>query len=493
MKVSLAGYNVDADWLDILTDSIWLEPDPQSPSVNTGELPVCSYNYTPEAIAAAYARISRKTKSLEILRKEARDDLSKAQTSCEDIVFGMGHASVQEHAFLQFDIEGVSLIAVEALQHSRLASYMQRSYRYCGTPFDYYTPLGLWSSMVEDEYLACVKVLHETYLAIRKRLRKFHIDRGLSKKDAFIAAQEDARYVTPMASLTSLAMSINARSLCSMIRRLLVNGRDECGALGEALLEVSGTKVSSLIRHVKATEYQRNLVVTPERMAEASTDFDVNGRWMHCVAEPLVELCNEIDGACHVARAELFMRGSEDYKYSDLSSGSYPVIDKALRGLQSFDALPRSFELLGPFIFQVELSGAAYDQLKRHRMATVIPQQRTGCCGVTMPPIMEEAGCVDLFSKAAFASAVVYKKMRWLDRNAAEYILLHGHRLRALISMNARELYHFCRLRMDANAQWEIRSVASQMAKLAVQAVSPENAAVLQALCGKDEFETRTP
>ena len=76
MKVSLAGYNIDSSLISNL------------PNPNVA---------TPEVISAAYARISRSTKSVTELRDIARDEVEKARESNENIIFEMGHSSIAEH------------------------------------------------------------------------------------------------------------------------------------------------------------------------------------------------------------------------------------------------------------------------------------------------------------------------------------------------------------------------------------------------------------
>ena len=53
--------------------------------------------------------------------------------------------------------------------------------------------------------------------------------------------------------------------------------------------------------------------------------------------------------------------------------------------------------------------------------------------------------------------------------------------------MNARDMYHFSRLRMDGHAQWEIRALAREMVGQAQQ----EAPMVMALACGKDEFADR--
>ena len=60
-----------------------------------------------------------------------------------------------------------------------------------------------------------------------------------------------------------------------------------------------------------------------------------------------------------------------------------------------------------------------------------------------------------------------YDELRKHSAPAAAYILTNAHKRKVLVKMNARELYHFARLRMDRHAQWEIRRLAEKMIGLA--------------------------
>ena len=88
MKIFLAGYNVDSHILDEMKiKSGWKDN-----------------NVTPETLSASYARISRDPRDIDQLRDEACREVDRARKSNESIIFGMGHASVAEHAVFNFDI-----------------------------------------------------------------------------------------------------------------------------------------------------------------------------------------------------------------------------------------------------------------------------------------------------------------------------------------------------------------------------------------------------
>ncbi len=128
LKVILAGHNVDRQALEEL--------------VKKGEITQHDLdNLTPEGISAAYAHISRNPKSATELRADARKELEKARKSNQTIIFKMGHQSVAEHAVLNFDILGISRLAIEFLEAQRLCSYTEKSQRYITMEGDYVVPV----------------------------------------------------------------------------------------------------------------------------------------------------------------------------------------------------------------------------------------------------------------------------------------------------------------------------------------------------------------
>ena len=105
MKIILAGYNLDSEVIEELKKS--------SPSRE---------DITPETLSASYARISRDPRPIDELRRVARKEVERARRSNRTIIFKMGHHSVAEHAVFNFDIIGVSRLAIEEIEKFRLCS-----------------------------------------------------------------------------------------------------------------------------------------------------------------------------------------------------------------------------------------------------------------------------------------------------------------------------------------------------------------------------------
>ena len=138
--------------------------------------------------------------------------------------------------------------------------------------------------------------------------------------------------------------------------------------------------------------------------------------------------------------------------------------------------------------FEATISASCFAQLKRHRMMTLLPQPYALEDGVIVPPSVREAGLDAAFAQAVEADASGRAGPDIpSSRRSEPYLLTNAQRRRVLMQMNARELYHFARLRCDRHAQWEIRALAEQMVEQARQ-VWPE---MLALACGKDQFAER--
>ena len=153
------------------------------------------------------------------------------------------------------------------------------------------------------------------------------------------------------------------------------------------------------------------------------------------------------------------------------------------REMRFFDTPPREFEL-PDFTFDTVVSAACYAQLKRHRMATLIPGPYLPSLGFTMPEAFISSGIHDDFLRIIEQSESMYNELLSHFPSAAPYILTNAHRRRVIVKMNLREIYHFSRLRQDEHAQWDIRQLADGMIR-EVRRHTPLGAMLI---CGKSDY-----
>lgn len=456
MKVIIAGYNIDSSLIR------GLDPD----------------KATPEAISAAYARISRSEKAVDALRDEALAEVEKARRSNRNIIFEMGHASVAEHAVFNIDLIGISRHLTETVQRSRLASFTEKSQRYVTFQQDFIIPAELEINPdLKDRYIALCEALFSEYQhsmqMLLPKLRAQHPD--LPARDIEGMAKEDARYILPLATKTQMGMTINARGMETLLRRLHRHPSAEAATLYTLLHDQVAAIAPSLIRYTQADDFDCDL--RAQMPAAAKPDIAATPS----VLEPgITMLDHSADPDAAVLSALAFAQGIDDCPEARQTA----LWDRMFQGMKPWHKMPRAFEY-ADFRFTATMSECCWGQFKRHRTATMLRQRALDANQALIIPaniigINRSSVWQDLLSQvAAFRSALPSHLS-----HLAPYASLNAEVMRVLVKMNLREIYHFVRLRSDQHAQWEIRVISDALAK-SVKSIAP-NAA--RHLCGKSQF-----
>lgn len=456
-----------------------------------------SEDLTPETLSAGYARISRDPRPVDEIRRDAAREVQRSRRSNQAIIFGMGHSSVAEHAVFNLDIIGVSRLATEELQRTRLASYTEKSQRYITLDGDYIVPGEIAAARLSERTAALVSLLNATYASLNEGLLPFmkrkYADLWADPKTRSVVegyAKEDARYVVPLAALSQMGMTANSRVIEMTIRRLAAHPLSEVRELSRRIFEAVFPHAPSVIRHIDPTPYD---ILTPAELTAAAGDIigPAKKPGGATAALKLVDYTSDADD--RLAAALLFSRGDRDFEscvrlVKGLSQHrKEQLVVAAFSHMEAYDRVIREFELI-TLTYEAVVSASNFAQLKRHRMATIIAQEYDTGLGVEIPPSISEAGLADTFRRAMDESEALYDTIRHVSPGAAPYVLTNAHRRRVLVFTNLRELYHIARLRMDATAQWDIRRLAASMAE-AARGVMPMAARML---AGKDTFEEVT-
>jgi flavin-dependent thymidylate synthase len=492
LQVILAGHTLDRELVKAL---------------RAGELPA-DVEPTPETISAAYARISRYPEPIPELRAQARRDVAASRKSNRTIVFRMGHHSVAEHVTLNFDVLGVSRLALEALEDARLCSSTEKSQRYVTFGGEHVAPEELDTAeralfeRTAEEQIAFYRRAFERLHELQRRRNPDQLRTKVGQETVEGWAKEDARYALGLATETQLGFSGNARNVEHVIRKLRHHPLAEVRALSQALFTAASEVAPSLI-----------ILSDPERFREAF-GRDVSDAFVRRGRETIERLGREAMAGAPVAAAADHPRdgdvtlvgGTAEPDVAVLAAllhtasgrpwddcrararalddeGRRRFVRAALAELTEFDALPREFEHAW-FSVELVLSAACYGQLKRHRMMTFTSQPYDPALGLTVPDAVTEVGLEAELRALADRSADTWHKLAARHPRAAEYALTNAHRRRTLVTLDLREVYHMARLRMDRHAQWDIRRVAASITALARRA-APAAAALA---CGKDEF-----
>lgn len=478
MKIFLAGYNLDYDIIRDLKEKSGLKQD-----------------LTPETISAAYARISRSPKPVDELRSIACEEVEKARQSNRNIVFEMGHSSVAEHAVFNVDVIGVSRLLVEEIEKFRLCSFTEKSQRYVLFNKDFLIPEEIRQANLTDLFVSTIEAQNNFYHTLYEKLRPYIFEKhkALAENPANKSmlegwAKEDARYAISMATQTQLGMTINARNLELMLRRLAALPLAEARDYSQQLYAVTKNIAPSLIRYTKATDYDKltrdNLRQTAQILVNQYPAPKIQKN------QPDAQLAFSSPSADNkVAAAILFASSDLEYAQCLRQINKMTLKEKkslfttAFEKLQAHDTVLREMENVD-LQFELVLSSSCFAQLKRHRMSTIIAQEYNPQRGVTIPPSIKAIGEGKTFKEVIRRTQNTYEQIKAKAPQAAAYVLTNAHRKRVLMKFNAREMYHLARLRADAHAQWDIRNLTQKMLAQAKK-VMP---LTLMMACGKDSF-----
>ncbi|MCK4306308.1 MAG: FAD-dependent thymidylate synthase [Candidatus Eisenbacteria sp.] len=476
MKVILAGHNLDQTIISRFRETL----QGSECASDTGLESIDPDALTPETLSAAYARISRDPRPVPELRRDALGDVAAARQSNRRIVFGFGHASVAEHAVFNLDILDISRLAMEALELTRLGSYTEKSQRYILLERDFIVPAEIAGTTLERDFRRLLAQQQDgyrrAYQALIDYYRRTQPSAWASQSERRLlegAAKEDARYFLGLSTTAQVGVTLNARILESTIRRLAADPLEEVRRLGAQMHGSVADTAPSLVRYTDATPHRRE---TPAAMrasvdqlsgpgARQTTGVDTGDRTVKLVsASPngddllLTALIHQ--------HSQLSWRESEAVLRRLDEGRRRCLVEESLRRMEVHETPPREFELPG-FTFELILSASCFAQLKRHRMASLLCQPYAPGLGVTIPDSFAQAGLLDSFDQLRKQSEEVFAKILAVSPQAAAYALTNAHRRRVVFHLNARELYHLSRLRLDEHAQWDIRSLATEMIRQA--------------------------
>jgi len=480
MKIILAGYNLDSTVIEELKRS-----GPPRDDV------------TPETLSAAYARISRDPRSADVLRAAAREEVERARRSNRTIIFSMGHHSVAEHAVFNFDVIGVSRLAMEEIERFRLCSYTEKSQRYIKLQDDHVVPEEVIQAGKREPFTALIKSQNALYRRLLERLRPYFFESfpelaADPKRHAVLNgwAKEDARYAMSLATLGQLGMTLNARNLEHMIRRFASHPLAEIRSFNRRLYELARQVAPSIVLFTEASDFDRKTylalreaaadVMSDEEQGNTEDERDPMGE-EKCKTEGAAGKSDAVRLVGHTPEPDerliaalLHTSSKSPYatclvKARSLSrKRKMALVQTALRHMEFYDAALREFEH-ADLTFELVVSASCFAQLKRHRMATLTAQLYHPSRGVVVPPSVEAVGARRELMDILERSEDTYFDLNASLPHGAEYALTNAHCKRVLWKANAREFYHFSRLREDATAQWDIRRMAAEMRCRAVE------------------------
>jgi len=468
--IRLAGYNVEAELIDDLETA---KPD----------------MLTPETFSAAYARISRSTKDITTLRQQARKDIQKARKSNKKIIFDMGHHSVAEHAVFNFDIIGVSRLALEEIEQFRLVSFTEKSQRYVTLKGKFVLPFEIRDRESKELFFNTIRIQNQFYIKSYSKLKEYifsqfpKLVKVKSQKNRLEGmAKEDARYILSLSTEGQVGITINARNLEHLFRRFVLSKRAEVKEIGKRMYEQVAKIAPSIFIFSDPSEFSRNL------KGEFLENFKLNTRndLINRIPKILSYTKNGDDiilaSFLSVYSSINFNSAYKTIKAMD-QANKQKIFKDLFKNMEFFDTTPREFEMVD-LTFQAIISASCFAQLKRHRMATLLSGNYSPEFGNVIPLNIMHLGLQNEFQEVIEKTNQAYHIIKDKYGRTSDYILTNSHCLLVIMKMNLREFYHFIRLRDDEHAQWEIRQLAHHLLK-PVKRVLPLSTLLLG---GKSDF-----
>lgn len=384
-------------------------------------------------VVASSARIStQQGTALEIFQRA--DDVQK-DLKLVGKVLSSGHKSVIEHQTFSVAFDNVSVLAEQFVIEFRLASFTVKSRRYVDfSNAGYVVPEGM-----RDGVREIYAVRSEALFAAYERLLAL----GVPK--------EDARFVLPYGFRSNFFATMNARELMRMIA---------------AMLQGRGSSYPELRRLGGQLKEQFDALypgVLDEELRQTAPELLEGGCGPILAGAPVEPEIRIVGAPEHpVALLETAMRFGRRF-------GGFDAQD--MRALL-LDSRPRELELLN-YAFRIDnVSLACVTHFTRHRMLSLLLRHELSALSdgnyVLPESVAANPEALSAYTQAfaAQAEAADLARERGATGDQLAYFAMAGHTTSMLISMNARELLHFAKLRCCNRAQWEIRGIARAMMEL---------------------------
>jgi len=426
-------------------------------------------NLPPEVRAVTFAKCSRSPESFRDIAKELTEE--KSAEFHEKWVVGYGHSSVAEHAILSLALENISILATKVIEDNRLASYTEKSTRY--QIFDrnrYYKPKVIIDSSAGKLYNETANLLFDTYneliSPITDHIKKITPQGEMSPKlyENVCKAKvcDIIRYLLPVATLTNLGMTINARSLEWAITKLLSHSLDEMKEIGREIKEAAIKVTPTLIKYANPNQY---LIETNQALEKLTKEILIEKPES---TEPVILI--EYDKEAEDKLATAFLYRYSTLPYSQIKEKvkkmeekeKEKIIDEALKRMTKFDRPLRELEHIY-YTFDILMDYGAFRDVQRHRMCTQTNQLVTTIHGYEIPEKIIELGFKDKFEFCMEKAKDTYETIKKEFPFEAQYIVPLAYKKRTLITWNLRELHHFIKLRSGKAGHLSYRRIAQKI------------------------------
>jgi len=421
---------------------------------------IAGHTSKPSNFCLAAARISTtKGSALEIYN----ESMEKEDTSLIEKVLDMGHHSVSEHIYFNIIFDNVSVIVEQFIIEFRLASFTVKSRRYVDyKKMGFVVPeLRFRDEVPEGERDG----LKNKYMEVMNSLFSAYSD--LTEKGV---PREDARFILPYSFRSNFYCTVNARELMKMIY-------SACYGRGAVYPEIKNLGTMLLDQAKKIFKEPFSIL---DKIAGFNDNLpffinDILGNKLdkNYLPEKKVELltCTENASNKMVLSQITAHTGISTEKAVEIMENDPEIYNKIISETIK-DGRSRALENIsfGFRINRITLAGLTH--LVRHRIQSIIIPDLSGRVRFNdfiMPETIKNNNdlkktYINSYEKHIESYNLFKDKLKY--KEDLFYFALAGMRVDVVTSMNARELFHFFRLRTCMRAQWEIRDYACEMLSL---------------------------
>lgn len=456
----------------------------------TGNVYAFTEQLSPVTVAAAMARLSRRSDDMRItLLDEFAGKLGKDSSLLRRVITAYGDDSVQQLAGIHLVVENASNLLTKKLEWGRLASYLEQSTRYiyfdqkdADNQYRYHVPAHFKPSL-KRQYRAAMDTIFDTYSSMVHSLTDYvrqqstvpQAERDVAWQGATRAqACDAARAVLPVATRSTVGIFASGQALESLIMHLLSDELLEAQITGQSLLDEARKIVPMFLERADKPERGGALVAytanTAAGVAKLANDLLAETHagsetepvtlvdyWprneTNLVSDMLYEHSvlplKEIQAAAN--------KFSYDQKQNVMQAYMGERLNRRHRPGRALEKAHYSWDLVCDY--------GIFRDLQRHRMVDDLAwQQLTPRYGYEVPKLIEDAGLVEQFETCFNISLKLHSVLQQsgyaLD---AQYATLLGHRMRWKITYNAREAFHLHELRTSPQGHPGYRKLIMQM------------------------------
>ncbi len=284
------------------------------------------------------------------------------------------------------------------------------------------------------------------------------------------------RFLLPAAALANVGMTANARTFEHAIRKMLSHPLEEVRSIGEQVKAVAQQETPTLVKYADKVPYQ---IETEQALEKVSLDLPVEsgGEMLELIAVDESAQERVLAAALYAHSGSSFKTAMEHVQSLEDDERT-SLATELLSRLGKFDVPLRAVEH-AVYTFDSIMDQGAYFELKRHRMMTQTPQILRADLGYAVPRKITQSGFEARYCEVMDQAIEAYRQLAEWNPYVAGYVVPNGFNRRVLMTLNLREVFHFCELRAERNAHFSIRRIAMRMAEI-VQSVHPLLAAYLR-------------